>query len=289
MLNSASRASGSPDVPGVSPERVAYLIRTHTTHATRQQAQELGLSIWRVREMRSTLYRAGLLHSTRRRHNRTFTAEERERAVALLKSGMKVRDVAAALGRTRSALVEALRSHGVGVKALQLEARVYSMRQAASLLGVSNAKVRRLCEAGALPLVRTGDTPGMRAKRQSVTGAVVGDRRCYAIAYADIVALLRNRRYWMVWEPEDVADATLRRLAEMYRAAAPGAWVRVRDCAAAQNYAPGTINDWVARGWPGPGWEIETWGTTRYVWIQDGAALPQRPKERHRWDNRRAA
>lgn len=289
MLARVSPVSGIPDVPGVPPERVAYLIRTHETHSTRQQAQELGLSDGCVRRNRAELYRAGLLQKTRRKHNRPFSADERARTLALLHTGMRLGDIAAAVGRGRSSVSFFLCSQGVDVRALHDAAQTYTQLQCSKMLGISNTTVRRLCAAGALPSARLGPPRPNTKRRKARDGHTIGDRRHYLISRADLIAFLANRRYWMVWHAAGVRDDDLRRLAELYRRATPGEWLTLRAVVTSQHYAKNTTDEWVARGWPGPGWEVELWGNTRYIWIPAGSALPGRLPERHRWQGRKRA
>lgn len=268
-------------VRGVPYDAVVYLIETHATTASSEQAAHLGRRRDRVKEWRRKLYAAGLLDPRDRLPRRTLRDEELARVQAILRSGGTLRDAAEALERNYYTLRRHLDMRGLWVADLVADARrPLCAAEVAHELGTAPKTVVDWITLGALSAARVGVqrvSPKRKARWRGGVRAPVGDRRAHQVQWPDLYAFLARREYWMSWEPAAIRNADLRRAAEAARQAAPGRWWSWPEVAAALHYSRTSVRDWLREAPPGPPYAIGRWGSTNYLWVPAGRELPEKP------------
>lgn len=270
----ASRVSGIPDVPGVPAHAAAFLIETHASLTPRQQAERLKKGESTVQKYRKRLYEAGLIHPEARASRKLWSAERVARARSLMREGMTPHEVAAAMGSSYWALQRALLKH-CGETIGDVKSGL-TIEEAADALGICTTTVRLLITAGLIVARKYGRTKRRRGR--------------WHIERAALVDFVRDHRAWMVYEARFVRDDALRTVALAARQARPGRWISFVDVSRMLGFVAHTAGRWYARGaWPGPGWEVATWGNVRYLWLPPHTALPEAPAKRNPWLKRKAA
>lgn len=270
----------------VPEEAAAYLVRTHATHTTAQQAADLGVSLECIHKFRTTLYRAGRLSTTGRKSNRSWMPAELARAATLIRQGCTLTEAASALERTPRALAIALRRAGSSVAALVAERKqadtLYTARQVTRLMAVHMHTLRLWLRNGWLS-ARTGaevTAPAEATRRGRPSKAARPQKRkaTWLVTRADLIAFLQERGAWMTYTAEAIQDAELRRLATLYRSEARGRWWSRTELAAALYYSLGALNRWRRLyAWPA-GVETVLVRGALYFWIRDGEPLPEPPE-----------
>jgi DNA-binding MarR family transcriptional regulator len=260
----------------IRPETIAYLQATHTTMNHREQAERLGLSPRTVACYRSRLYGAGLISREQRTRYRPITEAELAQAQELARQGLSRHQIAAALGRSEHSMSYLFDRSGRGWYDCRAEPDaplVYNASQVAQLLGVWEMTVSKWITRGILVGTRTKDAETRTRGRRPKRGVTLGQ---FQVAHADLLDFLRQRDYWMAWEPERIPDPALRRAAETFRAERPGRWWRLAELADALHYSLAAVQRWQQAGWPG-GYETTRWGRRLFIWIPQGSALPDVP------------
>lgn len=267
-------------IPGMRPHVAAYLITTHTTQTPPEQAAALGLSVHHVRACRSRLYRAGALRPEHRAptkaQGRPMTRSDAARAKALLEQGVSLELIAASLGRRAGNNIYDLimRVYGVPAGALTRN-RPYTALQLSRLMGVSNGTVYGWIARGWLETYRTRPEPETPPRRRA-PGESRRDGH-HQITRGALADFLRDRTTWMTWGVASITDAEWQQLARTYRQYAGGRWMSAVQIAQAHHYGDNAGQGWVRAGWPGVPWETTTYGRQVFVWLPDGAVLPEPP------------
>lgn len=269
-------------VQGVPYDAVVYLITTHATASSSEQAAHLGRRRDRVKEWRRKLYAAGLLDPRDRLPRRALRDEELERMTAILRSGGTLREAAEALERNYHTVRRHLEMRGLWVEDLAADARrPLCGVEIARELGVRPKLVADWIHAGALPAGRVGRQVARTTRQvawRNGKRAPLGDRRAHLVQWPDLYAFLGRREYWMSWEPQRIVNADLRRAAEAHRRAYPGRWWSWPEVADALHYSRTSVRDWLRDSPPGAPYAIARWGATCYLWVPGGTALPEKPE-----------
>lgn len=177
---------------------------------------------------------------------RAWTLDERERVSDLFEQGYTIDEVAAIIGRTRSAII-CLPSN-YRFNAMTKHVLVLSAEQAAAIMGMSG---------GGKAIVNW-------VRQGWLRGRVVPVRKQHhwRILYDDLEAMLYNRMTWMAWTPERITDDHLRAVAHQLRAGQPR-WISAGDVSRRKHVHTNTTNMWRQRGeitgvrWMGRYWYWE--------------------------------
>lgn len=280
-------------VSGVPPRAAAVITATYATHGSREQARLLGISHQTALTYRSLLVRAGVLDPARRAEYRRYSPEEQERAAQLARAGCTLREIAESLGRPACRVSRLLAPLG-GIRALRAAGggdAWLSAGRCAALMGVHRGTVVAWVEVGALVADRTNEVMTAHGKPRRVRrGNVRGSWRVSRAALCDFV---RDRAWWMTYGVSAIQDADIRQLALTARSTAGGRWEKLRavaqQVAAPRRLSDATLARWRALGWPrgAEGWEVLRRGTTDWLWVPEGSALPAPPRPRPRRSTRR--
>lgn len=163
---------------------------------------------------------------------RDWTHDQVEHLVTLLDKGHDYDTIARRLGRTRTAIV---------VKTKRLRCKmtkrptVLDGRTIQHLLGLGCSKqVAHWIKIGAL-----------KGKARRCVGRT--KRRIWAVLWDDLMAFLRDRRYWMAWEAERITDTDLR--TEMLAMRSCGRWLRIGEVARRFCVTVKAVYQWIRWGW----------------------------------------
>lgn len=162
---------------------------------------------------------------------RDWTYEEVSRLVTLLDEGHGYDACAQKLGRTRYAVyIKAKRMRCVMSKRPTL----LNAREIARLLGKGG------CERSVARWITGGLLPGR--------AAISGTRRIWRVRWDDLMAFLRDERFWPCWNAARIADDDLR--AEMLALRAhEGAYLTQRQVADCYCVTVAAVGQWLERGW----------------------------------------
>lgn len=165
------------------------------------------------------------------RQRRDWTHDQVERLADLLDAGLDYMEIAQALRRTPTAIkIKAKRIK----RSMRRTPVVLNARQAGQLLGVA-------CSKRIVDWIGRGWLIG-RARTTSGT-----PRTIWAVQYDDLVAFLRDSRYWMTYDPALITDPDLRAELVALRANAPG-WLTVGAVARRYIVDIATVKQWIAKG-----------------------------------------
>lgn len=263
-------------MPGTTAtfDRHAAAIAATAHRPRREVARELGLHPGTVGEYRTRLRAAGALPPATPR--RKFAPEAEATALRMLAAGVPAAQVAREYGvsETRIRQIPGYRPAVEG----RIAERLYTLDDVAGVFGVSKKAARAWLTRGYLAAGRLGEPP--KAPRR---GRRLRDRRPYLISMPDLVAFVQDRRAWMSYDPARISEPDLRRVAERYRAEAPGEWLDARALARLAHYSATAVRRWLRAGWL-VGWDVVTWGQggrggVRHWWVPRGRALPEPPAE----------
>lgn len=160
---------------------------------------------------------------------RDWTYEDMDRLVALLDAGFDYDYCARQLRRTRTA---------IEVKAKRMRCKmttrvtVMTAREVARLLGKGCAK----------SVVWWIDAGWLRARAANCKG-----RRIWRICWDDLMAFLRDDRYWMAWDAQRITDSDLRTEMVALRENKPR-WLMQGEVAHRYCVGIGTVKQWIAKG-----------------------------------------
>lgn len=228
-----------------------FLVGTHSDLAAPQQAEALGVPVSSVHTWRKALYERGLLRREETATHARIAPAEAEAIARLWSEGWSRCAIAAARDIHESRVVRALRH--VGVAPFAPRRRWLGTADVRQIFGVEDGAVHRWVACGWLPDIRP------------VAGAALH----FQWAMDDLVALVRNRASWVAWEPPQIADAQLRRLAEHERRAARGRWFQMQEVARLLGIAAGNLSTWRTRYALFDDLPAGAWVRGRYVWLAD--------------------
>lgn len=200
-----------------------------------------------------------------KRHHATCRGEEarpaaiavRQRVVlALWQSGRSEKAIAEHLGITKGQ-VETILGH---VLTRKRQRHLLTTGQVSRALGIDRTVVAYLIRRNALVVRRTG--PAATSQ--------------YRIAWADLIAFLRDRRYWPLYSVAGMRDSALRQIASAERRSAGGRWLSIAEIAVMANCAETTARSRLSGGWL-DGLEETRWGHMRWWWLPEHASLPTVP------------
>lgn len=198
-----------------TPEEEQFLIDSHATHTVVDQAAHLQRSEASILGHRRALIAAGQLRIVDRR---PWTAEESARALEMLRDGAVPRRVAAALHRTRDAVVVHIKRHYGSLDEVRWPregARVRTLGALATLFTVNHEQVIRWIDWGWLRAQRTSRKRGART----------------LISDSAIWEFIANRETWIGWTPAHITDPDWQEQAQWFRDRAGGQWLTTRQAA----------------------------------------------------------
>lgn len=229
----------------------AYLILTHSTLTLREQVRQLRSSEDFVNRRRRKLYAEGRIRKAERASHAPVTEAEIAAVRRLWDAGLTSYEIAAARTVTRHRITEILRRAGI-TAADRPRREEYGRPDLRALFQVDDTTIRAFTARGWLPDSRLVPKGGAHAR----------------YTRADILAFLRNRETWVAWEPRQITDPQMRRVAEMERAAAGGRWWQFRELYAALGVDETTLNLWARRYRLFGDREIANWGGAgKFVWL----------------------
>lgn len=198
---------------------------------------------------------------------RTWTEGELQLAAELLQAGWATAKIAPKLGRTVTALQQALASAGLSVRDLRSDpyAAVRSAHAVAVLFGVLPPAVRRWTERGWLKARRD------RRRRRSL----------WLITDDALMTFIEDREYWPYWSPERMADADWRATAEEARQRAGGHWLRATEVQERFSISETLMLRWIAAGrFPAGSYVYHTRQPGYFFWSTDIDVLSRTLKKR---------
>lgn len=165
---------------------------------------------------------------------RPWTDEELQMAAEMLHEGWPTAKVARKLGRTVTALLQALSVAGIGVRELRSDpyASVRAAYAVALLFGADPVTVRRWTRLGWLKAQHDRRIP----------------HSLWLITDDALMTFIETRDYWPYWAPERMTDADWRATAEEARRRAGGHWLRGVEVQQRFNICATTMLDWLRDG-----------------------------------------
>lgn len=154
------------------------------------------------------------------RNNKRWSEEEERKLLRLHNSGRRYSEIAKILKRTRAAV----------------RGKIHEVFQSTRRIQYMNTRdVQYAIGIKRLDSVTKWFNQGVFDK------AVRIHDRTWHIKYEDFIEWLEDRRYWMLWNVEDIVDSDLRKHAISVRERAEGYWMRVDDVVRMTSYSVPTI------------------------------------------------
>lgn len=163
---------------------------------------------------------------------RDWTNNEIDRMVDMLDAGYDLREIAQRMHRTPSAVK--IKSTRLGFS-MRTRPMVLTAQEVGRILGVA-------CSKRVTDWIKRGWLPG-RARR-SRQGC---ERFIWGIRYDDLIAFLRDHRYWMTNDPGRITDRDLRLELTELRAGQPH-WLTPGEVARRYCVDVNTVNQWITKG-----------------------------------------
>lgn len=212
----------------------AFLIDTHATLTTQQQAERLGRSYCSVSDQRRRLMHVGQLDPSQRKIAPLWSPDEDALLLELLAEGFPARAIARKLDRTYSAVKERCTALG-GSAALQRPkdgSQVRTAKEIAQLFNVTEKQVRYWRQWGWLEARRTS--------RKHRARCLITDNALWVF--------ITNRYTWFGWKPERITDSDWREQALWFRQRACGQWLTTTQVARRIGCAQQSISHEIERG-----------------------------------------
>lgn len=184
-------------------------------------------------------------------------------------AGKTIFQIAREIGATPHSVRNYIQRHLGGMTAWRYsdDLPIRSASGVARLFGVAPAVVSHWIANGHLRATRNHSI----AARKRDSG-----RRQFVIQHEDVLAFLAYRPAWMLWQPSQITDETLRMEAQRLRAAADGEWIKIQSLARAHYISAITLRERVhARGVP-----FVRDGSTMWIWSTNVSRVLQRTSAR---------
>lgn len=239
----------------------AFLIKSHSTLKVAAQAARTGLSINRIKHLRSLLLAEGRISIDKRATHRPWTALRLDRAEELIADGATLAYAAQKVGATADELHTALKRAGRRTPTCLRDTEIAprSARQVCALFGVGDYAVRVWEREGWL------ERSPLQVEGQST----------HRYTYEALLAFVAVRNAWPMYRIKNIADPIWREIAQEAREAAGGQWVTAALLADQRYVARTTMGHWLRTG----AWPVEhiRYGRTFCVWMPDSGELPPLP------------
>lgn len=242
----------------------AFLVESYSRLSVEMQAAAINRTPGSVKCVRRQLLREGKVSPHERAQKRAWSDDEREIIQTMLRKGAASSAIVAALpGRTAEAYQVYMERKGGTVTGTRQRFQVYTSRQAARILGISNSTMIDWIRAKVI-----------KAKRPAAPLSM------YRITSDWLRAFLVDRSKWPWVAPERMTDPYWRGVTLAARAEADGTWMSIADAALGYYVCFQTLYKWLER-YGRDYWQIERVhrGKQTFLW-RPKIGLPPPPRSR---------